>query len=299
MGQARDLQDVALEQAAGVGVGDHDGRHVRRELGLEVREVHPPVRRLGDLADLIAHESGRRRVGAVGRARHQHAPPRPLPARLVRRLDGQQAAQLPVRPRLGRQGHGGHAGQGLQPVRQAVHELQRALGRRGRLQGVQVGEARHPRRLLVQPRIVLHRARAQRIERQVDGMVLLRQPHIVAQRLGLGEARQPDRPRTHQVAQVRGVGLRLGQIDARPVRAADLEQDALVLQQPPPAPQGAECAAGARRLGLGRPSHRIEAHAPILRCRAPASAWMSPAVVVSVAASSSTSLNPSSGSSRE
>ena len=62
-------------------------------------------------------------------------------------------------------GDGGHPGQGLQPVGQAVHQLQGALHGRLRLQRVDVREARQTRHLLVQARVVLHRARAQRIER--------------------------------------------------------------------------------------------------------------------------------------
>ena len=62
-------------------------------------------------------------------------------------------------------------------------QLQRALRGGLRLQRMQVAEARQPRHLLVEARIVLHRARAERIEPAVDGVVLARQPHIMADRL--------------------------------------------------------------------------------------------------------------------
>ena len=48
-------------------------------------------------------------------------------------------------------------------------QLERALHGRDRLQRMDVGEARQPRHLLVEARIVLHRARAERIEPGVDG----------------------------------------------------------------------------------------------------------------------------------
>ena len=54
-----------------------------------------------------------------------------------------------------------------------------------RLQRMDVGEARQPRHLLVEARVVLHRARAERVEAGVDRVVLLRQPREVAHRLRL------------------------------------------------------------------------------------------------------------------
>src|SRR5690606_19368268 len=72
VGQAGDLDDVAFEQAAGVGIGHHDGGDIRAELGFEVGEVHPAVVGLGDLAHLVADEGGGGRIGAVGAGGHQH-----------------------------------------------------------------------------------------------------------------------------------------------------------------------------------------------------------------------------------
>ncbi len=78
-------------------------------------------------------------------------------------------------------------------MRQRVDQLERALHRRDRLQRMEVGEAGQPRHLLVEPRIVLHRARAERVEAAVDRVVLLRQPGEVAHDLRLAEAGQADR----------------------------------------------------------------------------------------------------------
>ena len=98
-----------------------------------------------------------------------------------------------MRARRRRQRHRRHAGQGLEPVRQRVDQLERALHGRQRLQRMDVGEARQPRQLLVEPRIVLHRARAERVEPAVDRVVLLRQPREMAHDLRLAEPRQADR----------------------------------------------------------------------------------------------------------
>src|SRR6185369_14943713 len=69
--QAGDLEDVALEEAAGIGVGDHDRSDVGAELGGEVGEVDATVRGLSNFADGVAYEGGGGGVGAVGGSRHQ------------------------------------------------------------------------------------------------------------------------------------------------------------------------------------------------------------------------------------
>ena len=60
------------------------------------------------------------------------------------------------------------------------------------LHRMEIGQARQPRHLLVEPRVVLHGAGAQRIEPHVDGVVLLAEAGVVADHLGLGQARQAD-----------------------------------------------------------------------------------------------------------
>src|SRR4029450_6628789 len=50
-----------------------------------------------------------------------------------------------------------------------------------------------PHHLLVEARVVLHRAGAERIEPHVDGVVLLAEPRVVAHHLRLGGAGEPDR----------------------------------------------------------------------------------------------------------
>ena len=62
-----------------------------------------------------------------------------------------------------------------------------------RLQRMDVAEARQPRHALVEARVVLHGAGAEREQPGVDAVVLLAEPHVVPHRLGLAEARQPER----------------------------------------------------------------------------------------------------------
>ena len=58
---------------------------------------------------------------------------------------------------------------------------------------VEIGEARQPRHFLVQPRIVFHRAGAERVGSAVDRVVLAAEAHVVAHRLRLGEPGKADR----------------------------------------------------------------------------------------------------------
>ncbi len=67
--------------------------------------------------------------------------------------------------------------------------------------GVQVREPRQPRHPLVEAGIVLHRARAEREQAQVDRVVLAAEAGVVAHRLGFGEAREADRRGAGEVAQ--------------------------------------------------------------------------------------------------
>ena len=104
-------------------------------------------------------------------------------------------------------------------------------GAHGELCGMlAIRQARH---LLVEARIVLHRARAEREEAKIDGVVPLAEAHIVAHRLRFREPRQSGRDLALHAAQAVGLLLWLGQIDAGLVDRADLEDETLGLQKPP------------------------------------------------------------------
>ncbi len=149
-----------------------------------VVEIDAAVGVGGDLHDLEAGHRDGRRVGAVGRVGGEHLVAS-LTARLVVGAREQHACELAVR-----------AGGGLQAdVRQArdlrerpfevPHQLERALCVLGILQRVQAGVAGERRDALVQARVVLHRARAERVEAGVEIEVALGEAHVVAHDLGL------------------------------------------------------------------------------------------------------------------
>src|SRR6185503_13643524 len=102
------------------------------------------------------------------------------------------------------------------------------LNGRDRLQGMQVANAGQPRDLLVDPRIVLHGARAQRVDAHVDGIVLLAEPRVVLHHLRLAEARQADLATAAQAVEAILHLRRLRQVDAAAPRLAHLEDQRLL-----------------------------------------------------------------------
>ena len=189
----RDLDDLRLEQAAGVRVRQHDRRDVGSEQRAHVVDMDPAIvpdrHRLHGEAD----QRRGRRIGAVRRIRHQHRPARiALALGGDRRLDRHHAEKLAMGAGLRRERNGRHAGQRREIAGELAHELERALHGRDRLQGMDVAEAGQPRHALVEAGIVLHGAGAERKQPGVDAEVLLRQAHVMAHGLGLGEAGQAD-----------------------------------------------------------------------------------------------------------
>ena len=232
-----DLQDLVLEEAARVRVGQHQRGDIGAKAGLQRSEVDSPARIGGDVVDRIAADRRGRRVGAVRRFRHQDAPAG-IASRGQRGADRHHAAQLAMRARRRRQRHGGHAGQHLQPMRQRIDQLQRAFRRGLRLQRVQVGEAGQPRELFVEPRVVLHGARTKRVEPAVDRVVLLRQPGEMPHNLRLAEAGEADRTLPLQPAEPVFVRRRLGQVDTAMARRILLEDQWFFELQPAIAGEG-------------------------------------------------------------
>ena len=100
-----------------------------------------------------------------------------------------------MRARLRAHRNAVHAGEIDQPESQLVDDLQRALHRLLRLQRVDVGESRQARDLLVEARVVFHRARPEREETEVNRVILARQARVVTHGFGLAEAGQIDRAR--------------------------------------------------------------------------------------------------------
>ena len=175
---------LALEESEGVGIGHHHGSDVLAPDGVEQRleclHVDSAVGERLHLDDVETAYRGRGRVGAVGRVGHDDQTALVVAAALVVLLDDHQARQLAM-----------STGEGLQRESMQARQLaQRAAEQRadglstahglGGLQRVEVLELRQGRHLLVELRVVLHRARPQRIEAVVHTEVVGRQVSIVA-----------------------------------------------------------------------------------------------------------------------
>ncbi len=205
---------LRVEQPERVRVGEHQAGDVLGRLGAQVVEVYPAVRRRADLDDLVAGHRHRRRVGAVGGVGREHLRA-VLAAVLVVGAREQQAGQLAVRAGARLQRHVRQPGDLAQRLLQAEHQLERALGVLGVLQRVQARVAGQRRDALVQLRVVLHRARAERVEALVEVEVLRGQRRVVAHELRLGDLGQLGRRLTPCGGRQQLVERDLGHVERR------------------------------------------------------------------------------------
>ena len=184
-----DLADVAVEDPERVGVGQHQAGDRLVRLGPQVVQVDPAVRRRRDLDDLVAGHRHRRRVRAVRGVRREH--PRPLlVAVLVVRAGEEEPGELAVGAGRRLERHVRQAGQLRERALEVPHQLERALRALRVLGRMQPRVARQRRDLLVQARVVLHRAGAERVGAGVEVEVAARDPVVVADDLGLGDLGQ-------------------------------------------------------------------------------------------------------------
>ena len=190
MDDLRDLQDMLLKDAQGVGVGEHEAGGVRPRSGAQGLHIHTPVGGGGDVYHRVPHHGRRGRVGAVGGVGDQDLGPPCVPPVMVVGLDEQQARKLPVGAGGGLEGHGVHAGDLLQQVRRLAVDRETALDRLLPLEGVDGGEARQGGHVLVDLGVVLHGAGTQGVEPVVDPVDLLGQGGVVAGHLRLRYLRQ-------------------------------------------------------------------------------------------------------------
>ena len=112
----------------------------------------------------------------------------------------QQAGELAVGAGRGLQADVRQAADLGQRLLQQPHQLQRALGALRVLGRVQAGVAGQRRDPLVEPRVVLHRAGAERVEAGVEVEVAAREPVVVADDLRLGDLGQARRLGAQQAA---------------------------------------------------------------------------------------------------
>ena len=278
---------VRLEQAAGIGIGDHHTGDIRPQPRLQRFEINTARGIGGNILDLVTGKGCGRRIGAMGAFRHEdHFAS--IAARFQRSPDTQDTAQLAMRASLGRHRHAMHAGQLDQPDRQFVDHAERALHAVDRLQRMDVGKALQPRDLLVEPRIMFHRAAAEREQADVDRVILAAEPCIVTDRLALGQTGNSDRRLALEPAEAAFDLRGLGQIDAAAIGRTDFKDQRFVDHQGAVAGVGGDgILVGHGHIGFlfGRASFGKHAHdrAP---SRAVAKASISPSVEVSVTATS-------------
>ena len=184
-----DLDDPGLEHAVGRRVGDHEGGQpvaVLVGLGPEVAEVDvAPVVAGHDHDPHAGHDRGGG-VGAVRRGGDQAHVALVVAAAAVVRPDGQQPGQLALRPGVGLERDGVVAGDPGERVLQVSDQLPIALGLVERGERVDVRELGPGHRLHLGGGVELHRARAERDHRPVEGDVLVGQAPA-----GSGASRSP------------------------------------------------------------------------------------------------------------
>ena len=188
--QGRDLLDIFLEEAQGVGVGHHDAGDVRTEQGLQVLHVDQAGRVGLDLHDLQAADGGAGRIRTVGAVRDDDLGAGQVsPGEMVFPQD-HQARELTVRAGAGLEGEMLHPRDLRQePVRPVQHGAG-ALHRLGILQGMQALEGGQSRELFVDLGIVFHRAAAERVEARIDAEIHLGQVGVVTHDVHLADFRQ-------------------------------------------------------------------------------------------------------------
>ncbi len=224
-----DPDDLTLKQPAGVGVGQHDRSDIGRERGIDRLGADVSVFASRNGAHRKADEGRRRGIRAVGGSGDEHDAARlGLSARLESRLDRHHAAKLSVRAGFGRHGDGAHSGHRHQGVGKRLDDSQRALRGRDGLKRMDVRKSRQPSHFLIEARIVLHRARAKRIDSGINRIVVAREANIMAHRLGLTEAGQIESGLARVRPQSRVKRRGLIDVDAGGVEAAGFEDERLL-----------------------------------------------------------------------
>ena len=288
MDRVGDRLHVALEQAARIRIGNHHARDIGAKPRLERFQIDAAFGGRGNVFHLVTGEGGGRGIGPVGAFRHQDHLARIAP-RFECGANAQDAAQFAMGARLRAHGDGVHAGEIDEPVSEFIDDFERTAHRVDRLQRMHVGKARHARDLFVEPRIVLHRARAQRKKTEVDRVILPRQARVMTDGFRFGQARQADRLAPLETAKPVRPAPGLRQVHTGRLDMADLEQQRLFQHQR--AIAGGRIGTAHRVMAFdgcaGLPARCIgRAHAST-SSSAEASVSMSSSVVVSVTATSS------------
>ena len=181
--QLFDGRYLSLEESQRVGVGHHHGGNVfslLAEQGLQGLEVDGAVAERFHLHDVQPADSSRGGVGAVGGVGHDDEAPLVVATALVVALNDHEAGQLAVGTGEGLQCEGMQAGELAEGTAEQRADGLGAFRCFGGLQRVEVGKLRQCGHLLVELRVVLHRAGAEWIESVVHAEVIGRKIRIVA-----------------------------------------------------------------------------------------------------------------------
>jgi hypothetical protein len=181
-----DLLDALVEEPERRRIREHEARRSLVHLSAQVGEVEIAPSVCPHALELVArhrHARGIRAVGGVGGddcvallptvgevGAHEH-----------------EAGQLPLRAGGGLQRHRRKPRDFREDLLQLPHELERALRAVVVLVRVEIAETGQPSDTLVHPRVVLHRAAAERIEARVHAERPVRERGDVAHQLGLRE----------------------------------------------------------------------------------------------------------------
>ena len=168
-----------------------------------------------DLDDLVAGHRHGRRVGAVGGVRGQHLACAARRGRRGRRASSSRPASSPCEPAERLQRDVRQARRSRSARRCRLHISSSApWARFGSCAGCRRACPGSAATRSLSPRVVLHRARAERVEAGVEVEVAARDAVVVADDLGLGDLGQPRRLGAQQARRDQLVERRLGDAGA-------------------------------------------------------------------------------------
>jgi len=156
------LGDAFFEDAEGTGIGEHQRSDVVGDEFAQVIGVNLAAAVGFDVLDFVSGDYDGSRIGAVRGIGDQNLPAR-VAALRQQRADHQQRGQFPLGAGGGLQRHGIHARDLRQRRFEARHYFHGALRQRFGLVGMRPRQPIQPRHHLVHARVVLHRARTERV----------------------------------------------------------------------------------------------------------------------------------------
>ena len=180
MHEACDFRNLLFKDTQRVRVRHHHAGDVVAKKRFEVFHVNRSVGRALHLYDLQTADGGRGRIGAVSRVGHDDLCAACVAPFHVVRTYHHEARQFAVSSGVGVQGEAAQSGNFRQGFLHLVVEFQRALAERGILCGVNLRKSRQCGQLLVDFRIILHRAAAQGVEARVHAEVVARHIRVVS-----------------------------------------------------------------------------------------------------------------------